>query len=89
MHYLIRDCKSGPYMECEGSQSILYAWAKDAPAKFLPKGEEHNDIGNNKSLFLLSYKNNGVKVWKTRNVVNGLATATAVLSNLHIMSIIQ
>ncbi|KAL9986947.1 hypothetical protein ACROYT_G001165 [Oculina patagonica] len=31
------DCKSGPYTECEGSQSILYAWAKDAPAKFLPK----------------------------------------------------
>lgn len=36
----IRDCKSGPYRECEGSQSIiLYAWAKDAPPKFLPKGE--------------------------------------------------
>lgn len=32
------DCKSGPYRECEGSQSIiLYAWAKDAPPKFLPK----------------------------------------------------
>lgn len=31
------DCKSGPYRECEGSQNILYAWAKDAPAKFLPK----------------------------------------------------
>ena len=39
--HLIRDCKSGPYTECEGSQSILYAWAKDAPAKFLPKGEKH------------------------------------------------
>ena len=35
----IRDCKSGPYGECKGSQNILYAWAKDAPPKFLPKGE--------------------------------------------------
>ncbi|KAJ7365746.1 hypothetical protein OS493_002462 [Desmophyllum pertusum] len=32
------NCKRGPYTECkQGAQKILYAWAKDAPPKYLPK----------------------------------------------------
>ena len=38
--FFCRDCKSGPYTECLESQEILYAWAKDAPPKYLPKGKK-------------------------------------------------
>lgn len=31
------DCNRGPHEACSGSQEILYAWAKDAPSKYLPK----------------------------------------------------
>ena len=44
----VRDCKSGPYRECQGSQNILYAWAKDAPPKFLPQGEVYMYLSNEK-----------------------------------------
>ena len=39
---VIRNCKRGPYTECkQGAQKILYAWAKDAPPKYLPKGDTY------------------------------------------------
>ena len=33
-----RDCGGMGAQECDGAEQVIYAWAKDAPAKNLPKG---------------------------------------------------
>lgn len=40
LYIVFRDCNSGQYEACMGSEEILYAWAKNAPPKYLPKGEK-------------------------------------------------